>query len=89
MVAKARYIRVRSQQLLDEHQQQIQKKEKEQRKTAEADRQVQLMAQQRAYDALPKGACPNCKKVISLTVTECPACHADFTGAGAWKPVPL
>lgn len=89
IVAKARYVRMRSQQLLHEHQQQIQQKEEQQRQTDEADRQVQLREQQKAYDALPKGTCPNCTKVISLSATECPACQAVFTGVGAWKPVPL
>lgn len=44
---------------------------------------------QHAYDSLPKGKCPNCKKIIPLESTGCPHCSALFENGAAWKVIPL
>ena len=42
-----------------------------------------------AYDFLPKGTCPRCKRIIPLASKECSHCRAVFTDAAAWKVLPL
>lgn len=39
-------------------------------------------------DAVSNGICPNCDKLIALSFSECPHCHALFGEAG-WKIEPL
>lgn len=53
----------------------------------EADKYEQ--EEQLAYDALPKGLCPNCKKRIPLESAGCPHCKALFENGAAWKVIPL
>lgn len=87
-IAKARYIRSRSQQLLRDLEQQRQNEYGERLQAAEAARQAHLIEQQKAEAAVPKGACPNCSTILPLSATTCPACHADFSGVNSWKPIP-
>lgn len=49
-----------------------------------------LLAQQ-AYDALPKGTCPNCGTVIPLDSAICPQpkCGASFDAPDGWRIKPL
>ncbi|SCX58807.1 zinc ribbon domain-containing protein [Variovorax sp. EL159] len=49
-----------------------------------------LLAQQ-AYDALPKGTCPNCGTVIPLDSPICPQpkCGASFDAPDGWRIKPL
>jgi hypothetical protein len=39
-------------------------------------------------DALPKGVCPNCEKVIPLVSLKCSHCKAIF-GGGGWNVLPM
>lgn len=49
-----------------------------------------LLARQ-AYDALPKGTCPNCNSVIPLDSSVCPLpkCGASFDAPDGWRIKPL
>lgn len=55
----------------------------------EEDRRLaHLSEEQRAYERLPKGNCPNCDAVIPLSSLECPKCKASFGPGSAWKVTP-
>ena len=83
---KANYLRVRvdeMQQLITAENERVAadlaSEQLEIRRIAEAARQAELQlamtVEQREYDALPKGLCPNCKgAVLPLTVSTCPKC---------------
>ncbi|MGQ2997117.1 zinc ribbon domain-containing protein [Variovorax sp.] len=49
-----------------------------------------LLAKQ-AYDAIPKGTCPNCQAVIPLDSAVCPMakCGASFDAPDGWRIKPL
>ena len=87
-ITKANYLRIR----VDEMQQSI-TLEKER---IETDRKIKIaheiaisetkLQEQRAYDALPKGVCPNCKKTLLLLSTDkCTKCSALFGLHSAFK----
>jgi hypothetical protein len=63
--------------------------ERAEREAIERSRLSKLAEEQRAYEALPKGKCPNCKAVIPLSAAECPQCRAAFGPESAWKVLPL
>lgn len=88
-IAKARYIKTRSQQLLGEHMQQIQKEYDLQLANSEVIKRAALIEQQKMDDAAPEGKCPNCSAIIRTSVTKCPFCPAIFSGVDSWKPIPL
>ena len=43
---------------------------------------------QEAYEALPKGTCPNCDAVVPLAAEKC-KCGANFTARDGWRVLPL
>ncbi|MDH3317666.1 MAG: zinc ribbon domain-containing protein [Gammaproteobacteria bacterium] len=49
----------------------------------------QRIEEQRIYEALPKGRCPNCQAVIPLASQACPKCTAALTADGGWRVLPL
>jgi hypothetical protein len=50
---------------------------------------ARLSEEQRAYEMLPKGTCPNCDALIPVSSVECPKCSANFGRGAAWKVKPL
>ena len=56
---------------------------------ANAERTAKLAEEQRAYEALPKGKCPQCKAIIPSASQTCPKCGADFTHPQGWKVLPI
>lgn len=88
-IAKARYIKARSQQLLGERMQQLQKEYELQLVNSEAVKRAAVIAQQKIDDAAPEGNCPNCGAIIRTSATKCSSCSAIFSGVGSWKPIPL
>jgi hypothetical protein len=87
-LVKANYLRIR----VDEMQQSIgleKERIETERKIAIAHEiaisETKLLEQQ-AYDALPKGVCPNCKKtLLLLSANKCPKCSALFGPHSAFK----
>lgn len=92
-VAKANYLKHRAAELAYEHRQQVLAQAQAQ---ARAEREAvmnaalaKLTEEQRAYELLPKGKCPNCNAVIPLASERCPKCIAIFTADDGWKIIPL
>ena len=101
-LAKAGYLRLRVDELESEkqklfaieHQKQIdiaREIELENLRVKEALRQEALIAEQKAYELLPKGVCPNpnCGAVIPLSLTTCSSCYTVLASTGKWSIKPL
>jgi hypothetical protein len=88
-VAKANYLRFRLEELSAEYQRHINAKEEAEREAREQAKLSKQTEEQRAYEMLPKGRCPNCEAVIPLSTTECPKCRAVFGADSAWKILPI
>ena len=94
-LAKATYMRLRATQLQAQYDTQQQalklardqelQAEQERQKTLEAEEAELLAKAERAEALLPKGKCPACDAVISLTAEQCPKCTALFTSDSKWK----
>ncbi|WP_102905938.1 hypothetical protein [Variovorax sp. B2] len=65
----------------------IERERVEQLKTEEG----RLRLEREAYEAKPKGTCPNCDTVVLLDAESCPSqrCGATFTAPGGWRVKPL
>jgi hypothetical protein len=98
--SKAAYIRLRVAQLKAAHEaERAAKVEAEQKANAaaeaertakaNAERLARLTEEQRAYELLPKGKCPQCKTIIPSASETCPKCGADFTHPQGWKVLPI
>lgn len=89
-VAKANYLKFRAEEFSKEHQEYELAQMRAELDAVEKAKLSALTEQQREYELLPKGTCPNCNSVILLILTECPKCRADFTGdALTWKVLPI
>jgi hypothetical protein len=88
-VAKANYLKYRAEEFLHEHQQQVRAQAQAELEAIEKARLAKLFEEQRTYELLPKGRCPNCETVIPLASQECPKCHAKFSRDDGWKVLPL
>lgn len=87
--AKAVYMATRVEemklQLRTEHEEREAK-----RKADELERRIaDLDEEQKAYERLPKGICPNCDGIIPLASADCPKCQAYFGPGSAWGVKPL
>ena len=87
-VAKANYLKHRAEELSDEHHQHVLAQERAEQDAIEKAKLAKLSEEQRAYDLLPKGHCPNCEAVIPMVSDECPKCRALFS-SGGWKVLPI
>lgn len=88
-VAKASYLKQRAEELFLEQQQHVRAQEQAEREAVEKARLARLVEEQRAYELLPKGHCPNCEAVIPMSTQECPSCSAVFGAGSAWKVLPV
>ena len=88
-IAKANYLRYRAEELHDQHSVHLE----QERRNAEAAQRAAALAhlteEQRAYAELPKGVCPRCEAIISLSADPCPECGAMFGPGSSWKPRPI
>lgn len=87
--AKASYLRQRAGELRDEHRAYLAAQERAAKERSREAELARLTAEQRAYELLPKGRCPNCESVIPLQSEKCPKCHAIFTADAGWRVLPL
>jgi hypothetical protein len=87
--SKAGYIRLRVAQLKAAEQKANDVAEAERMAKANAVRLARLSEEQRAYELLPKGKCPQCKTIIPSASQTCPKCGADFTHPQGWKVLPI
>lgn len=89
-VAKATYLRDRASELAHEHQLQLARQERQSTQLARETELEHLSAEQRAYELLPKGRCPNasCRSVMPLSEKLCTKCGANFDGSG-WSLAPI
>ncbi len=89
---KARYIKHRVEELSNLHHQQKLARERSRLDTIEKARLASLSEEQRAYELLPKGQCPNCKAIIPLASDACPKCPAVFAKddwSEGWRVLPI
>jgi hypothetical protein len=88
--AKAAYLQFRAAELEHEHQLLIVEQERQARLVAREAQLQGLTAEERAYELLPKGRCPNphCESVMPLLQTTCEKCGAMFGGSG-WNLIPI
>ncbi len=68
-------------------------RELEEQSKAERERLAALQerdsaAARQLEDKLPKGQCPNCRKVIPLSSSECKHCGAQFGARSSWRVLP-
>ena len=87
-LVKANYLRIRVDEM--QHVISIEKERVESAQKVTAAKEAELLeamgAEQRAYDALPKGICPNCKKsLLPLSAIKCIKCSALFGEHSAFK----
>lgn len=87
-VAKATYLKHRFEELTLKHQQHVLAQEKSQREAAQKLKLAKLEEEQRALDLLPKGNCPSCNALVSMSAQECPECPALFGAESAWQILP-
>lgn len=87
-VAKATYLRDRASELAHEHQSRLAEQERQSRQLEPE--LEHLSAEQRTYELLPKGRCPNasCRSVMPLSEKSCSKCGAIFGGSG-WNLAPI
>lgn len=86
--AKAAYMAARVEEMKSEARAAIKAAEDRRRAEEEERRLAHLNEEQRAYERLPKGECPNCDAVIPVSSVECPKCEANFGPGSAWKVRP-
>lgn len=87
--AKATYIKHRAEELFLEHQEHVCSQKQAELEAMEKARLAALTEEERAYEMLPKGLCPNCKAVIPISAEECPRCRASFGSGSAWQVAPI
>jgi hypothetical protein len=88
-IAKATYIKHRAEELALEHQEHVCAQRQAELEAMEKARLAALTEEERAYEMLPKGHCPNCKAVIPISAEECPKCRASFGAGSAWQIAPI
>jgi Protein of unknown function (DUF2569) len=88
-VAKAAYLSRRAAELHEEHANRVAAAERDERERAREAELATLSEEQRAYERLPKGSCPNCDSTIPMSSLTCPKCGAMFGKGSAWHVVPL
>ncbi len=87
--AKVAYLEVRARELAQAHQSLLLEQERYKRLKEQEDRLAALTEEERAYELLPKGICPNCNAVQPLDSEECSSCKAIFDSSSAWRLTPL
>ena len=87
--AKAAYMAVRVEEMKVEARAAFKAEEDRRRAEELESRLAHLSEEQRAYERLPKGECPNCEGTIPLSAVECPKCGANFGPGSAWKVRPI
>lgn len=89
-VAKAAYLRDRASELAYEYQLRFAEQERQAKQRAREAELERLSAEQRAFELLPKGRCPNdsCRSVMPLSEKSCSKCGAIFGSIG-WNLVPI
>ena len=87
--AKVIYLEVRARELAEAHQAVLREQEHLNRMKEQEERLAALTEEEKAYELLPKGVCPNCSTVQPLDSEECPSCKAIFDNSSAWKLTPL
>lgn len=87
--AKAAYMAARVEEMTAEARAASKAAEDRWRAEQEERRLAHLNEEQRAYERLPKGECPNCDAMIPLSILECPKCEANFGPGSAWKVKPM
>lgn len=89
--AKVVYLEVRVRELAEAHQALLEQQERDDRLKQQEESLAALTDEERAYELLPKGICPNCYSVQPLDSEECPSCKAIFDSSSAWrlKPLPI
>ena len=88
-LAKVAYLEARVREIAQEQQATLEEQERSRLRKAADERLSRLPEDQRAYELIPKGACPNCSFVQPLDSTECPACKALFGPQADWKLIPV
>lgn len=86
-IAKARYIKVRSQELIDKKKQELQIDHELMLANVEEAMQTNPEVQKKIYDEMPKGKCPNCSKVVLISTSKCPSCGENFSALGSRRPL--
>jgi multisubunit Na+/H+ antiporter MnhC subunit len=89
-LVKANYLRIRVDEM--QHVISIEKERVESAQKIAAAKEAELReamnAEQRAYDALPKGICPSCKSgILPVTTTTCPKCWASLGPESRYKAI--
>ena len=89
-VAKATYLRLRARELEREHLVILAASERRDRERLREAELARLSEEERAYELLPKGKCPNssCATIMPLSAKNCSKCGAVFGGSG-WNLAPL
>ncbi len=87
---KVLYIKQRADQLISAERLRLERAatERAELEAIEKAKLARLSEEQRAYELLPKGHCPNCRAVIPMVSDECPKCRALFTDS-SWKVLPI
>lgn len=87
---KAAYLQIRAAELEHEHELLVVEQKRQARLLAREAQLQDLSTEERAYELLPKGRCPNthCGSVMPLLQTMCKKCGAMFGGSG-WSLMPV